>query len=384
LATAVGVAGVLVLAAVANGARSAIVARIGSLGRNMLVVTAATIESRGGRAVRGADRARSLRAGDADALLRGSSAVRRVAPAQDRGMVARYGAVQAPATVVGTTPEWQPIRQFALAEGRFFTDQENAARARVAVIGSAIRASLFPDSVNPVGRTIRLGVVPVEVVGVLVSKGMSVDGYATEDDRIFVPLETALRRLFNVEYLKSLYVEAASAPALDVAEQDVRAILAERHGTAPGMTPDFQVQNQQVILAAELATQSAFQRLIAGLAALSLLVGGIGILSIMLLAVRERRHEIGLRVAVGARRVDIVVQFLAESLLLALAGGAAGVGVGSVAAMLVSALTAWDARVTAAPMALAIGSALALGVTCGVAPAWRAARLDPVEALRAE
>jgi len=380
--TAIGVAGVLVVAAIGEGARAAVMRRIEGLGRNMLVVTAGKMESRAGRTLTGEGWTRRLRVEDAAAIEQGSRHVLRAAPGQDRGMLAKAGPFQSPATVLGTTPDWQRIREFSLAQGRFFTETENLARQRVAVLGWAARVSLFPDSIQPVGSTIRIGWVPFEVVGVLAAKGVSVDGSATEDDRIIVPLETALRRLFNTEYLKMIFLEVRATSSMTDAQAEVAAILRERHDIPGGASDDFSIQNQRVVLAAELATQASFQRLIMGLGFLSLLVGGAGILSIMLLSARERRSEIGLRVAVGARRPDIAAQFLAEALLLATAGGVAGVVAGVGAADLVSSVTAWEARVSGRTLLVAIGSAAAIGLCFGVYPAWRAASVDPIEALQ--
>jgi ABC-type antimicrobial peptide transport system permease subunit len=221
-------------------------------------------------------------------------------------------------------------------------------------------------------------------VGVLASKGMSVDGTATEDDRIFVPLETALRRLFNTEYLKFIYLEAAHPAFMADAQSDAAAILRVRHAVPDGGPDDFAIQNQRLLLSAELETKASFRRLIMGLGFLSLVVGGVGILSIMLLSVKERRSEIGLRVAVGARRLDIAVQFVAEALLLAAGGGLVGLLLGEGAAALVSGATSWEAEVSARVLSLAIGSVAVIGLCFGVYPAWRAATLDPVEALRKE
>jgi putative ABC transport system permease protein len=380
--TAVGVAGVLVVTAVGEGARAAVMDRIAGLGRNMLVVTAAKMDPRGGRTLTGEGWTRGLRTTDAAAIAQGSRHVLRAAPGQDRGLLAKFGPFQSPATVLGTTTDWQRIRQFPIAEGRFFTPGENQSRERVAVLGWAVRAALFPDSVRPVGRTIRVGRVPFEVVGVLAAKGVSIDGSATEDDRIIVPLETAQRRLFNAEYLKTIFLEVRAASAMEDAEAEVAAILRERHDIPPGAKDDFSIQNQRALLEAELATQASFRRLIVGLGFLSLLVGGVGILSIMLLSVRERRPEIGLRVAVGARRPDIAAQFLAEAVLLAAGGGAAGVVAGLGAAELVASVTSWEARVTGKALLAAIGSVAAIGLCFGVYPAWRAASVDPIEALQ--
>lgn len=380
--TAVGVAGVLVVTAISEGAREAVMRRIAGLGRDMLVVTAGKMDARGGRTLTGEGWTRELRSGDATAIAQGSRHILRAAPGQERGLLAKFGPFQSPATVLGTTSDWQRIRQFSMAEGRFFTPDENQARDRVAVLGWAVRVALFPDSVRPVGRTIRIGRVPFAIVGVLAPKGVSVDGSATEDDRIIVPLETALRRLFNTEYLKAIFLQVRPASAMEDAEAEVAAILRERHDIPPGAQDDFSIQNQRVVLEAELATQASFRRLILGLGFLSLLVGGVGILSIMLLSVRERRPEIGLRVAVGARRPDIAAQFLAEAVLLAAGGGAAGVLAGLGAAELVSSVASWEARVTGKALLVAIGSAAAIGLGFGVYPAWRAASVDPIEALQ--
>jgi len=380
--TAVGVAGVLLVTAIGEGARAAVIRRIEGLGRNMLVVTAGKMDTRAGRTLTGEGWTRELRVGDAAAIEQGSRHVLRAAPGQDRGLRAKFGPFQSPATVLGTTSDWQRIRQFPMAEGRFFRPGENQARERVAVLGWAVRVSLFPDSARPVGSTIRIGRVPFEVVGVLAAKGVSVDGSATEDDKIIVPLETALHRLFNTEYLKVIFLEVRESSSMADAEEEVAAILRERHDIPAGAKDDFSIQNQRVLLAAELATQVSFRRLIMGLGFLSLLVGGVGILSIMLLSAKERRPEIGLRVAVGARRPDIAVQFLAEAVLLAAGGGAAGVLAGLGAAELVSSVTAWEARVSGRTLLVALGSVAAIGLCFGVYPAWRAASVDPIEALQ--
>jgi putative ABC transport system permease protein len=382
--TAVGVAGVLVLTAIGEGARAEVIRQIESLGRNVIVIAASRVDSRAGRAIQGGGWTRKLQVSDAAAILQGTSTVLRAAPLQQGGMTSKYGPIQSPTTIIGTTPEWREIRQFELTAGRFFTADENVHRQRVAVIGSDVRKNLLPDSVNPLGRMIRIGRVPFQVVGVLVSKGVSVDGNASEDDRIIIPLETALNRLFNLDYLQMIYLEAASSAVMSEAQEEAAAILRVRHDVPAGGRDDFVIQNQRVLLETQLATQTSFQRLIMGLGFLSLTVGGVGILSIMLLSVRERRREIGLRVAVGARRTDIAAQFIAEALILAGSGGALGILLGMGLASIVSSATSWAARVSEGTLLVAIVSAVAIGVVFGVFPAWRAATMDPIRALQAE
>lgn len=380
--TAVGVAGVLVLTATGVGARHRVLDRIERLGRTTIIVTAATIEPRAGRSRRGDRYVRALRAADAGAIVAGAPAVVRAAPAQDGGRIARQGRFQTPVTVVGTTTDWLPIRRFTLAEGRFFDAGDESARARVAVLGAAARAGLFAGEAGVIGRTIRIGRVPFEVVGVLDSTGISVDGSGTEDDRIIVPLETAQRRLFNVPHVKLIYIEAAAPSATDAALAEAGAILRARHDPLAGTGEVFGSRSAVQLLDAQLEAQASFQRLILALGALSLVVGAAGILSIMLLSVRERRPEIGLRAAVGARRGDIALQFLLEAMMLAAAGGLLGVGLGSAAATVASAVTTWEADVTAGALMVAVGATAAVGIASGLLPAWRAAGLEPVEALR--
>ena len=362
---AVGVAGVLLLTAVATGARAAVVERIELLGRDLLVVNAGKHVSRGGRALEGEGWVNTLRPADAEAIRRGSPHVLLAAPVQEQGMTARFGPVSSPAKILGTTPAWAAIRRYPLSAGRFFTDAENASRSRVAVLGADAQRSLFPDSINPLGKMIRIGRVPFRVVGVLEAKGISVDGAATEDDRIVVPIETALLRVFNLDYLKAVYIQAAGSGVMDAASDDAAAILRIRHDLPVDARDDFVIQNQRVVLEAALAAQATFRRTLLGLGLLALLAGGVGIQAIMRFSLRERRPEIFIRVACGARRSDLRAQFLAESLMLCLVGGAVGLLLGLGAAELVSAVTRWEASVTPGVMAVAVGSAVVMGVGTG-------------------
>lgn len=380
--TAIGIAGVLVLTAIGEGARADVMRRLNVLGPDLLVVMATTVPPRAGRARQGDLRVQDLQVADAAAIRQAARGVLGAAPARDRTMPARYGRAASTTTILGTTPDWLMIRRFTLETGRFFTTQENTGRARVAVLGAEVRRNLFADSVDPVGHTVRIGRVPFEVVGVLNEVGVSVSGAASEDDRIVVPLETAMRRLFNTDYITMIFVQAAAGIPLDTVSSAVAAALRPRHARAPDAPDGFAVRSQRVLIETEIATQTSFQRLIMGLGFLALLVAGAGILSIMLLSVRERRPEIGLRVALGARRQDILLQFLAEAMLLALAGCAAGILFGLAIASIVSTTTSWAARVSPLALAASITSALAIGVVFGTLPALRAARLDPVAALR--
>lgn len=380
---AIGVAGVLVLGAVGAGARAAVLKRIERLGTDLLVVTPTQIAARAGRERRGILLAQTLVAADAAAIRRGSPAVARVAPVRDLGLTAKFGATATPTMVLGTTPEWLAIRGARLASGRFFTSAEGRSRERVVVLGAAVGAALFGDSLQPVGRTVRLGRAPFRVVGVLRPRGLNTTGSGSDDDKVLVPLQTAQRRLANRDELSLIFVQAGSSRTQEAAA-DIEAILRARHGRTPQMGDDFRVENQQLLRATQLATQDSFRRLLAGLGLLSLLVGGGGVVSLMLLSVRERRFEIGLRVAVGARQGELLVQFLGESLLLASVGGALGILLGTAMGQLLGAMTRLEAQLTIDGFGAAVGAVILIGLGFGVWPAWRASRMDPIAALQAE
>jgi putative ABC transport system permease protein len=333
------------------------------MGRNMLVVNAAPAERRAGRRFARGATVETLTLSDAEAIAERSGFVVRVASSQDVTKQITYLDRSTSMTVRGTTSEYERIRNFPTSNGRFFTAEEDRAGVRVAVIGAKVAQRLFPDT-DPVGEVIRIGRVPFEVIGVLIAKGISADGAAEEDDEVVVPINTALRRVFNVE--------------------EVAAILRERHRLAYDRPDDFRIQNQRVVLEAELATVASFRTMITGIGGVTLVVGGVGILSIMLLSVRERRFEIGLRVAVGARRKDVWLQFLIEAVALSGAGGLLGLLLGLASAWIVSVSTEWTASVTPASIAVSIASALTIGMVFGVYPAFRAASWNPIDALRTE
>ncbi len=380
---AVGVGAVLVLTAVGEGSKREAVREIDAMGRNLLIVSAAEAQRVPWRS-RTIAKVNTLVLEDADAVLRGVSDVALVAPAQDMGRRVKYGAMSTVTSVLGTTPAYEEIRDFRVVAGRYFTPEEDRNSARVVVLGSRVDELLFPDE-NAVGKTLRLGKTSFEIIGVLESKGTTVDGLSGEDNKVVIPIRTALRRVFNVDYINLLYVQVKDGDRLRSAEDQIADVLRERHRISEfGCEDDFRIQNQRLILAARLETVESFQRMSLGLGAVAVFVGGVGILSIMLLAVRERRNEVGLRVAVGARRRDILLQFLLESLFLGTAGGAVGVVLGIVVAWVVGKGTEWHTAVNGSALLVGFFSALGIGILFGVYPAQRAAALDPIEALRAE
>jgi len=250
------------------------------------------------------------------------------------------------------------------------------------VLGARVFDILFKGR-DPIRETIRLRGIPFEVIGVLEAKGVSAD--SDEDDKILIPIRTALRRVFNCDYLANVFIGVRDPEAMERAEAEIRQLLRERHRLdRRGKPDDFSIQSQVRLIEAERQTASSFGLLITGVATISLLVGGTGILALMLLSVKERTTEIGLRLAVGARRRDVLVQFLAEALALATLGGVAGVLLGAAGSWGVRVATDWHSHVSPATVIMALGMATGSGLAFGVFPAWRASLLEPIQALSAE
>ncbi len=382
--TAVGVASIVATVAVGRGAEHAVIERINALGRDMLMIYAGQVEQTPTRAGTAGASVTTLNRADSDAILASSPAIAAVAPEYNENRPIKRGMVTTTAYVRGTTPEYEEIRDFRTVLGRYFTHAENQAAARVTVIGSQVRDVLFPDT-NPLNQWLRVGRIPFRVIGVLESKGVSVGGGATEDDQILVPIKTAQRRVFNVDWIKSIYLQVVDAGAMATTEREIAVLLRQRHQLDRlSRTDDFNIENPRVLLAAAMETAASFRRMITGLGAVTLIVSGVGILSLMTLSVRERRGEVGLRIAVGARRRDVLTQFLLEALAIAVMGGLLGLvlGIGSVAA--IRYWTEWSVALSVSSVAMALTSALVVGGLFGVYPAHRAASWHPVTALRAE
>jgi len=378
----IGTAAVIVLRAAGDGARREAVAEIEKMGTNLLIVQAGRAQVVAGRARQG-NLLSTLTVEDGQAVAAECRTVAAAAPAQDRTLEVKYGDTMTRTMVLGSTADYLRISNSQIASGRLFTDEEAESATRVAVVGDQAARNLFAGA-DPIGKIIRVGRIPFVVVGVLLEKGVGLGG-SNEDDKVLIPLKTGMRRVFNTDYVKTVFVSVRRREEMGEAEREIAAILRERHRLDRHSRPDdFSIQSQATVLAAAESASASFTSMVVGVGAVSLGVGGIGILALMILAVRERTPEIGLRMAVGSRPRDILVQFLSEALMLGLAGGLVGVVLGATAAVTVGLLTKWRMVIAVGPVVLAVISSLGLGLLFGAYPARKAASLDPIVALRTE
>ncbi len=380
LGIVIGVAAVIATLAIGQGARAAVQAQIRALGANTLTVIPGTVTAGGARMGMGGNT--TLTAEDAAAIRSECAAVAAVAPVVRRGLQVVSGNANWGTSVQGTSAEFVDIRVWPVQEGGMFSDSDVRGAAKVAVLGSKVKEQLFGEQ-SPIGQVVRIKDIPFRVVGVLSYKGGQTFG-GDQDDIVLVPYTTAQRRLLGITHLNNVMVSAVSERAVPEAVQQITELLRQRHRIRPGMDDDFFMFTQLEMQTTAESTSRVMTTLLASIAAVSLLVGGIGIMNIMLVSVTERPKEIGLRRALGARQHDIRVQFLAEATFLSLAGGVLGVAIGLTTAKLLTGIARWPTQVQPEVVVLAMGFASLVGVFFGWYPANRAARLDVIEALRYE
>jgi putative ABC transport system permease protein len=373
----IGVGSIVALVSVAQGATSGITDRIQSLGTNLLTVQPGSTTS--GFVRMGAGSATTLTLGDAEAIA-GLTDVAAVAPEVSTQAVVVAGDENTTTSIVGTTADYLAVRTFEIWQGSFLTDVANEESLRVAVLGSTTADDLGLDA-DAIGSEILVGGIPFRVVGILQVKGTS--SGSSQDDQVLVPITTAQRYFVAGTKVRSIAVSVASADAIDLTKARLTAVLQERHGT-DGTNDDFNIADQAQLLDTFSSVTGLLALLLGGIASISLVVGGIGIMNIMLVSVRERTREIGIRKAIGARGSDILLQFLVEALVLSLLGGLIGIVLGVVASAVIAAIAGWGFSFSPLTVVVAVGFSLIVGVVFGVWPARQAARLDPITALRYE
>ncbi|MFZ1471955.1 ABC transporter permease [Candidatus Amarolinea dominans] len=384
LGVVIGVAAVIALVAVGQGAQAQIINQFQALGSNLLTVSAGTNFgfSRSGLQ----QNTRPLTDKDVEAIRALATAVKLVAPDYSANATVVYQGKTTNTSISGVTADYATVRNWSVDRGRFVSAQDTSNLALVVVLGQTVVEDLFGSAlVNPVGEVVRINRQPYEVIGVLKSKGQS--GFNNQDNTVFMPLRTAQVKLggAGTTQVRSISLQVRTAEEMDLAQAQVTAILRALHGLQTGAENDFTVQNQADILNSVAQTSGTFTTLLGSIAAISLLVGGIGIMNIMLVSVTERTREVGLRKAVGAKRSDILLQFLTEAVVLSSTGGIIGVLLGVGGAQIITPLLGGSrALVTPQSIILALTVSLGIGIFFGLYPANRAARLNPIDALRYE
>jgi putative ABC transport system permease protein len=380
----IGVAAVITMVAIGAGAQDRVAAQIESLGSNLIVIFNGSATSRGARL--GAGSNRSLTVADA-AALQALDAIEASAPTVRGNIQLVNGNLNWSASTEGTTGDYLVAREWAVVQGRIFGADEVRRAAKVVLLGGTVVENLFPDG-DALGATVRLNKVPFTVIGVLAEKGQNSFGH-DQDDVAVIPISTAKKRVFGrqrgrPDSVRSILVKVREAERMAEAEDMVSELLRVRHRIAPGQTDDFRVRNLSEIMATREASSRILSILLAAVASVSLVVGGIGIMNIMLVSVTERTREIGLRMAVGARRRDILVQFLVEAVTLSLIGGLIGIALGLGASAAIAGLADWPVLIQVETLVLAFAFSGAVGIFFGFYPARKASRLNPIDALRYE
>jgi len=381
LGIVIGIGSVIALISMGESSQAAVQSQIQSIGSNLLTISPGSQSSGMVRGSMGG--ATTLTNADAEAIMTDSSitTVSNVSPEYSSRAQVVAGKNNTNTQIVGVTPAYKEVRKIELSSGRFITQQELNAMSKVAILGPTTVKDLFGEGVNPVGQTIRISAKNFQVIGVTKSKG----GSATNnDDRIFVPLTTAQKQLFGVKYVNSIAVEAKSEAVMTQAQNQIGYLLLERHKLSDVSEADFRIMSQSDILEAASSVTGTFTTLLTGIAAISLVVGGIGIMNIMLMSVTERTREIGLRKALGAKKKDITTQFLIEAIILTFVGGIIGVLVGVAGYYIYSVISGSTFAISTSSVLLAFGVSALIGVIFGWYPARKAADLQPIEALRYE
>ena len=381
LGVVIGVGAVIAMVAIGNGAQAAVKARISALGTTLISIYPGEIFSHG--LASSVDRAK-LTMGDAEALRANAKLITEVEPEMQKTAQVQYLNKNTSTDIYGTTPNYLKVRLYTMASGRMFTNAEDKGSQLVAVLGDAVLQDLgITDRESIIGQTVRIQGIQFRVIGTLASKGQGA-GFGNPDDEVLIPLTTMRYRIFGRDQLRTINVLAPNDSLVTATMAEAQSILARAHRLRPGAESDVRLRSQADFLNTLGATTETFTYLLAGIAAVSLIVGGIGIMNIMLVSVTERTREIGVRKALGATRMNILLQFLIEAVVLCMLGGIGGILIGGGGALLMTKIANWNAAVSPSAVIIAFAFSGVVGVLFGVWPARRAASLNPIDALRYE
>jgi len=380
LGVIVGVSAVIAMVSIGQGASASVKENFARLGTNLLYVSAGSTFRGGVRG--GLESAVSLKAEDAEAIVKECPSVAMASPYVTLGAQVVYRNKNWFTSIAGTGKDFPAIRKWPVEEGRFFGKSEIRAVAKVCVLGKTVVANLFEEE-DPIGKVIRIRKIPFIVIGVLSERGQSFGGH-DQDDTIIIPYTTAQKRLLGIDHIRRILVSAVSEDKTDEAEEEIRALLRKKHNLSPSEEDDFWIRNLSDISQAAGEATKTMTLLLAGIASVSLIVGGIGIMNIMLVSVTERTREIGIRRAVGAKRRDILLQFIVEALTLSITGGIIGILCGTIGSKLISSFAGWPSLISLNSIGLAFLFSAGVGIFFGYYPARKASLLDPIDALRYE
>lgn len=381
LGIVIGIASVISMTAIGNGAQSSISDSIQSIGANLIIVSPGAPRGVGQQVNQGRGQAKTLTIEDADALKNLSFVKAVTAEVSNRLQVTAKG-TNTNTTVDGVTSSYSDVRNLQIDQGDFIGDQHNQSGSKVAVIGPTVQTDLFGEGADVIGQTIRIKGIQFKIIGLTKAKGGS--GFQNPDDMIYIPLVTAQRYFSGDNYVSSISVSAESSDVTTSVQEEITSTLLERHNISANETADFSTMNQADIIATASSITGTFTTLLAAIAGISLIVGGIGIMNMMLTTVTERTREIGLRKAIGAKRRDINRQFLIEAVMLTFIGGVVGVLLGWGVSFGVTTLSILQTQVSLTSVLLAFGVSACIGIVFGYYPAQRASKLNPIEALRYE
>ncbi len=377
----IGIAAVICMLAIGQGSKESIKAQISEMGSNMIMIHPGNMQRGGVR--QSSDDMQTLKIADYETLRDRTAYLSLVSPVVSSSGQMVYGNNNWPSSIYGVTPEYLDIRKLSVEDGEMFTDADIKSASKVCVVGKTVVDNLFPNGENPIGKVVRFGKIPFTIVGVLKSKGTNSMGM-DQDDVVIAPYTTVMKRILAVDYLGQVVASALSEEMTDMATEEITELLRSNHRLAPGDEDNFSIRSQQELSEMMNSTSDMMTILLTCIAFISLLVGGIGIMNMMYVSVTERTREIGLRMSIGARGIDILLQFLIEAIIISVTGGLIGVVVGFAATWLVTLLAGWPTSILASSIVLSFAVCTFTGIFFGWVPAMKASNLDPIEAIRYE